>query len=68
MVEADFIEMRRKICVDGSNKFFAVLLTILLASHVSGCGGKDGSFGGQETVLKLPDRSFPVRIYERRRI
>ena len=64
MVGADFIEMRRKIFADGSNKFFAVLLAVLLAGHVSSCGGKDGSFGGQETVLKLSRMSFPVRIYE----
>ena len=64
MVGADFTEMLRKMSADGSNKFFAVLLAGLLAGHVSGCGGKDGSFGGQETVLKLPRMFFPVRIYE----
>ena len=64
MVGADFTEMLRKTPADGSNKFFAVLLAGLLAGHVSSCGGKDGSFGGQETVLKLPRMSFPVRIYE----
>jgi phosphatidylglycerol lysyltransferase len=64
MVEADFIEMRRKICADGSNKFFAVLLAVFFAGHVCSCGGKDGSFGGQEAVLKLSHMAFPVRIYE----
>jgi pimeloyl-ACP methyl ester carboxylesterase len=64
MVDADFIQMRRKICAEGSNKFLAVLLAVLLAGHLSSCGGKDGSFGGQETILKLPHMSFPVRIYE----
>jgi phosphatidylglycerol lysyltransferase len=63
MVEADFAEMRRKMFFDGSNKFFAVLLALLLAGHVSSCGGKDGSFGGEETVLKLPHMPFSVRIY-----
>jgi hypothetical protein len=63
-VEADFPEMRRKMRADGSNKFFAVLFAGLLTGHVSSCGGKDGSFGGQETILKLPRMSFPVRIYE----
>jgi phosphatidylglycerol lysyltransferase len=48
--------MRRKMRADGSNKFFAVLFAGLLAGHVS--------FGGQETILKLPRMSFPVRIYE----
>jgi phosphatidylglycerol lysyltransferase len=64
MVEADSIEMRRKICADRLNKFFAFLLAVSLSSHISSCGGEDGSFGGQETVLKLPRMSFPVRIYE----
>jgi phosphatidylglycerol lysyltransferase len=49
---------------DGSKAFFAALLAVLLAGQVSSCGGKDGSFGGQETVLKLPRMSFPVRIHE----
>ena len=62
MVEADFKEMRGQI--DASNKFVAVLLAGLIAGHVSSCGGKDGSFGGQERVLKLPHMPFPVRIYE----
>jgi phosphatidylglycerol lysyltransferase len=53
--------MQRKICADS---FFAILLVVLLASYLSSCGGEDGSFGGQETVLKLPRMSFPVRIYE----
>ncbi|MGB7793491.1 MAG: AcvB/VirJ family lysyl-phosphatidylglycerol hydrolase [Terrimicrobiaceae bacterium] len=56
--------MQRSIFADGSREFFAVLLAALLASQVSSCGGKDGSFGGQETVLKLSRMSFPVRIYE----
>ena len=62
MAEADFTGMRRQI--DASNKFFAVLLAGLMAGHLSSCGDKDGSFGGQESVLKLPRLSFPVRIYE----
>ena len=64
MVEADFAEMRRKIFFDSSNKFFAVLLALLLAGHISGCGSKDGRFGGEETVLKLPRMPFSVRIYQ----
>ena len=63
MVEADFIGMRRNICADGSNKLFAFVLAVILASHISSCGGKEGSFGGQEIVLRLPRMSFPVRIY-----
>ena len=46
-----------------SIRFFAVVLAVLLASYVSSCRGKDGSFGGQEIVLKLAQMSLPVRIY-----
>ena len=56
--------MQRRMSADGSREFFSVLLAVLFASQVSSCGGKEGSFGGQETVLKLSRMSFPVRIYE----
>ena len=59
--------MQRRMSADGSREFFSVLLAVLFASQVSSCGGKEGSFGGQETVLKLSRMSFPVRIYEGRK-
>ena len=50
-------------CAAALNKVFAFVLAALPASQLSSCGGNEGSFGGQETVLKLPHTSFPVRIY-----
>jgi phosphatidylglycerol lysyltransferase len=64
MIEAEFAQMPMKMWAEGSKKFFAVLFALLLAGHVSSCGRKDGSFGGEEIVLKLPRMSFPVRIYQ----
>lgn len=47
-----------------SNKFFAVLLALVLWGQLSSCGGKRDAFGGEETILELARMSFPVRIYK----
>ena len=62
--EAHLPEMLRKICADGSKQFLAALLALLFTGHISSCGGTNGSFGGEETMLKLSHMSFPLRIYQ----